>query len=165
MGLGEVGIDIVLTGRVRSMIADHGERILTRMLTAAELEDCRKGGRLDLLSVAGRLAAKEAAFKALAVSDSALPWLGLEVRSAGGGRPCLHLNGTAHTLAARSGVSSVRISISHDGDYAVAVAVAARGAEPGFTDPDPASSTKGQAGHGHAPAAAQGLDSQATPRA
>lgn len=128
--LGDVGVDIVLVQRVRTMLADHGERVLSRMLTTAELADCRREDRLDLLSVAGRLAAKEAAFKALALSDSALPWLGMEVRKSACGRPCLHLSGTGRVLAARMGVSSVRISISHDGEYAVAVAAAAFTAEP-----------------------------------
>ncbi|MDQ0939277.1 holo-ACP synthase [Streptomyces sp. V1I1] len=163
VGLGEVGVDIVLTQRVRTMLTDHGERILTRMLTPAELEDCCKEGRLDLLSVAGRLAAKEAAFKTLAVPGSALPWLGMEVRRAAGGRPTLHLSGAARNLAAQAGVSDVRISISHDGDYAVAVAAAARTPEPtSLTAP---SAPKGKADHGHPPEAAQGLDPQAAPRA
>ncbi len=137
LGLGEVGIDNVLTQRVRALLAEHGDTVLARMLTPMELEDCRREGGLDVLSVAGRLAAKEAAFKALATSGKVLPWLGLEVRSVPGGRPVLRLRAAAQFLADQAGVAAVRISISHDGDYAVAVAVAAVAtpASPGPTKP------------------------------
>lgn len=162
-GPGEVGVDIVLTRRVSTMLAEHGERLLTRMLTAAELEDCRKEGRLDILSVAGRLAAKEAAFKTLAAPGVVLPWLGMEVRRAAGGRPTLHLSGTARDLAAQAGVSVVRISISHDGDYAVAVAAAVCTPEAPTSPHHP--SRRERENHGSGSQPAQGLDPQATPRA
>lgn len=159
LGLGEVGIDIVLTQRVRALLAEHGDTVLARMLTPMELEDCRREGGLDVRSVAGRLAAKEAAFKALATSGTVLPWLGMEVCSAPGGRPVLRLGAAARTLADRAGVAVVRISISHDGDYAVAVAIAT------LARPEHTGSALEEIHHGHTAAAAQGLDSQASSRA
>lgn len=136
-GLGEVGVDIVLTQRVRALLTEHSKSVLARMLTPTELKDCCKEGHLDAQSVAGRLAAKEAAFKALATSDKVLPWLDMEVRSAPGGRPVLRLSGAAQSLADQAGLTTIRISISHDGDYAVAVAVGAVpiSASPGLTKP------------------------------
>ncbi|GHH00339.1 holo-ACP synthase [Streptomyces rubradiris] len=155
-GIGEVGIDIVLTARVRAMLAEHGERILARMLTPAELADRPAQDETDPQWIAGRLAAKEAAFKALATSGTALPWLDLEVRSAPGGRPVLRLGPAARAVADRAGVGSVRISISHDGEYAVALAVA-------VAHPD--SPTQEELPHARFGTAGQGLDPQASPSA
>jgi holo-[acyl-carrier protein] synthase len=158
-----VGVDIVLTARVRTLLADHGEPVLARMLTAAELADCRKRECLDLLSVAGRIAAKEAAFKTLATSGVPLPWLGLEVRTAPGGRPVLHLDAPVRALADRANVSAIRISISHDGEYAVGMAVAVLRQGPPLSDPQPRKPQ--EVHHADAPPAGQGLDPQAPPGA
>jgi holo-[acyl-carrier protein] synthase len=160
-GLGEVGVDIVLTERVRAMLTVHGEDIFTRMLTPAELDDCRKDGELDLLSIAGRIAAKEATFKAICHSEAPLPWLAIEVHKDPVGRPYLKLTGSARTLAVKAQVGQIRLSISHDGDYAVAMAVAACRCRP----PLAPSYTEGTANYGRERAAAQGLDPQAAPPA
>lgn len=162
-GIGEVGIDIVLTSRVRAMLTDHGETFLSRMLTPAELRDCHKHEGIDLLSVAGRIAAKEAAFKSLATSGAVLPWLGMEVRTAAGGRPVLHLAGRARALADRADVTAIRISISHDGEYAVGMAVAL--ARNGRNPSDPSPHTPQEVDRADTHPAGQGLDSQAPPGA
>jgi holo-[acyl-carrier protein] synthase len=60
----------------------------------------------------------------LATTGKAVPWLGLEVVMAPGGRPTLTLHPSARALAQAAGVRTVRISISHDGEYAIAMAVA-----------------------------------------
>ncbi|MDF9817145.1 holo-[acyl-carrier protein] synthase [Streptomyces sp. SPB162] len=151
----------MLTSRVDSMLAEHGDAVLSRMLTPAELGDCHRDGRLDILSVAGRLAAKEAAFKALNTTGAVLPWLGMEVLKVPGGKPVLTLRwATARRLADQAGVSGIRISISHDGAYAVAIAAATLApAAPSLIAPLPKETS-----HGSTVAAAQGLDSQAPSR-
>lgn len=162
-GIGQVGVDIVLTARVHALLADHGEAFLARMLTPAELEDCRKQERLDLLSVAGRIAAKEAAFKSLATSGTVLPWLGLEVRTAPGGRSVLHLAGQARILADRANVAAIRISISHDGDYAVGMALAVMRPPRPSSESSPHQPQEVHRADAHP--AGQGLDPQTPPGA
>ncbi|MFD4909665.1 holo-ACP synthase [Kitasatospora purpeofusca] len=122
-GAVRVGVDIVRTDRVRDLLRDHGPGILTTMLTARELADSATAVGLDLLTASGRIAAKEAVFKLLRARDIVLPWLEVEVSRQPGGAPLATLSGRIAALAEEAGVHAIDISISHDGDYAVAMAV------------------------------------------
>ncbi|GAB2745833.1 holo-ACP synthase [Kitasatospora kifunensis] len=128
-GSGGVGIrtgtDIVPTSRVNSLVRESGERFLETLLTAGEIEDCTTDRGISLDAVAARLAAKEAVFKTLHAPRSSLPWLSIEVRRTSGGWPEVELHGVARTLALEAGVAELSVSISHDGGFAIAVAVAA----------------------------------------
>ena len=74
--------------------------------------------------LAARFAAKEAAIKALALAEVGVNWRDIEVRKQGDGSCQLVLRGKAAAQAARMGVSSIAVSLSHDGDYAGAVVTA-----------------------------------------
>ncbi len=89
-----------------------------RLFTEAER---RAGPR----SLAARFAAKEALAKAIG-APRGLRWTDAEVRSAADGRPSLHVDGTVAAAAARLGVTTWHISLSHDGGVAVAVVLAER---------------------------------------
>lgn len=90
-------------------------RLADRLFTAAEQEYCR-GRPTPPQHFAARVAAKEAAFKALGEGWPALKWTEIEVASAGG-KPTLVLRGKAAELAA--GGTPV-VSLSHDAGMAVA---------------------------------------------
>ncbi|MDA5284862.1 holo-ACP synthase [Streptomyces sp. NPDC054904] len=123
LGWANLGMDIVSVTRVRRLLAAYGEDFFQRMLTPGELADCRTSIRLDVLGLCGRIAAKEAAFKALRTRTATfLPWLDIVVRRSEGGWPLVELHGAAAAMAAASGVAGVSVSISHDVDYAVAIA-------------------------------------------
>jgi holo-[acyl-carrier protein] synthase len=110
-----VGIDVVDIARfARSLGRTPGLAI--RLFT----EDER---RLHPRSLAARFAAKEALAKALG-APSGLRWTDAEVRKDRGGRPVLHVEGTVAAAAARLGVNSWHVSLSHDGGVAVAVVIA-----------------------------------------
>jgi phosphopantetheine--protein transferase-like protein len=115
-------MDIVSVPRVRQLLTEHGEEFFTRMLGPGELADCRTSTGLDLLSLCGRIAAKEAAFKTLRVRNRFLPWLDIVVIRADGGWPLIELRRSAARMAAESGITEITVSISHDVGYAVAVA-------------------------------------------
>ncbi|MCX4722271.1 holo-ACP synthase [Streptomyces sp. NPDC090052] len=123
-------MDIVSVNRVRRLMADHGEAFFGRMLDARELADCRTSTGLDILSLCGRIAAKEAAFKTLRVQNRFLPWLDIVVRRSDGGWPLVELRRSAADMAAASGICEITVSISHDVDYAVAVAAPILGDPP-----------------------------------
>ncbi|MFD3875974.1 holo-ACP synthase [Streptomyces sp. NPDC058623] len=137
LGWANPGMDIVSVTRVRRLLAVYGEDFFQRMLTPGELADCRTSIRLDVLGLCGRIAAKEAAFKALRVRTAAfLPWLDIVVRRSEGGWPLVELHGAAATMAEASGVAGVHVSISHDVDYAVAIATPVPAAgPPGHPEP------------------------------
>ncbi|MGO4463275.1 holo-ACP synthase [Streptomyces sp. M-16] len=121
-GWANLGMDIVSVTRVRRLLTLYGEDFFRRMLTPGELADCRTSARLDVLGLCGRIAAKEAAFKTLRVRAAFLPWLDIVVRRSEGGWPLVELRGPAAAMAADSGIAAVTVTISHDVDYAVAVA-------------------------------------------
>ncbi|MFI5831713.1 holo-ACP synthase [Streptomyces sp. NPDC051578] len=133
MGWANLGMDIVSVTRVRRLLTEYGEDFFGRMLTPGELADCRCSSRLDVLSLCGRIAAKEAAFKTLRVGGRFLPWLDIVVRRCEGGWPLVELHRAAARMAAESGIASIAVSISHDVDYAVAVAAPVL--EPGSPGP------------------------------
>lgn len=75
--------------------------------------------------LAGRFAAKEAVLKTLGLGISGAALTDVEVTAAVNGAPTVQLRGAALASAARDGISRVLVSISHDGGFAVAFAVAA----------------------------------------
>ncbi|MDN3357187.1 holo-ACP synthase [Actinomadura sp. DC4] len=110
-----VGIDVVDLARfARSLERTPG--LAVRLFTETE-----RG--LHPRSLAARFAAKEALAKALG-APGGLEWTDAEVRKAADGRPSLHVEGTVAAAAARLGVTSWHISLSHDGGVAVAVVIA-----------------------------------------
>jgi len=119
-----VGVDLVEVSRVGAIIADKGARVFERLLTPAERAYCES--RPDPAThVAVRLAAKEAAYKALQGSPVArgIGWRDIEVIRAPDGRPDLELSGLAQSRARELGVKRVLLSLSHTHLAAVAVVV------------------------------------------
>lgn len=119
-----IGVDVVDVERVERMLARHGDRALLRVLTEEEREYCQQMA-VPSRHVAARLAAKEAAYKALAIDDDAgwIGWLEVEVRRDGHGRPRLVFHGRAQAAAARVGVRSALVSLTHSEASAVAVVI------------------------------------------
>jgi holo-[acyl-carrier protein] synthase len=119
-----VGVDLVDIARVRRLIASKGERALRRLFTELEC-DYAMSHALPFVHLAARVAAKEAAFKALSGTDGAraIGWREMEVRTLEHGRPSLTLHGMAERRAKELGVTSVWLSLSHSDLTAGAVVV------------------------------------------
>jgi len=122
-----VGIDLVDIARVERMIERHGDRVLGRFLTERERAYV-VGKHRPAMHIAARIAAKEAAYKALQALPGAreVSWRQLEVERETEGRPYLTLLGLARTLADRHGPLSIELSLSHSDATAGAVAVLVR---------------------------------------
>lgn len=110
-----LGVDIVEIARVQRLIAEHGERALQRLFTPNEVAYCRGKSR-PAQHFAARLAAKEAAFKALSGTDEAraIVWREIEVAVESDGRPTLSLHGRAATRAAELNAVRFWVSMTHD---------------------------------------------------
>jgi holo-[acyl-carrier protein] synthase len=118
-----LGVDLVAIPRVEALLARHGERFLARVFTAEERSACLSRARPGQ-HLAARLAAKEAAMKALGTGwGRGVRWLDVAVAAARGGGPRLQLDGVALRHAESLGIQRTLVSLSHDGDYAVAVVV------------------------------------------
>lgn len=115
---------MVEIARVERMLAQNGERLLRRLLTEGERRYCLSRGE-PARHVAARVAAKEAAFKALFVSENGgyIGWQEFEVLRSPEGRPELLLKGRAQERARQMGVSRALLSLSHSHTHAVAVVI------------------------------------------
>lgn len=118
-----VGSDIVAIGRMRQAIERWGGKLLARLFTEAECAYC-EGRPPRYQHYAARFAAKESLLKALGVGwRGGVRWLDMEVVADGQGRPLMRLTGVTASLAGLAGVNRILLSLSHDGDYALATVI------------------------------------------
>lgn len=108
-------------------MARHGERVSARFLTGRERAYV-DGRHRPAMHIAARIAAKEAAYKALQALPGAraITWHQLEVERETEGRPFLVLRGLAQALAERHGPLTIELSLSHSDATAGAVAIVVR---------------------------------------
>jgi holo-[acyl-carrier protein] synthase len=118
-----VGADIQEIEEVRTSMETFGDRYVRRVYTAKEIVDCCRISTDAPSALASRFAAKEAAFKVLNDGDTLAMWQEIEVRLEAG-HPTLFLRGAAATLAARQGITTMALSLSHTATTAAAVVVA-----------------------------------------
>lgn len=121
-GIAELGVDIVRVERIRDTLARFGDRFSRRVLTSGERRYVR--GRAE--TMAGRWAAKEAVSKVLGLGVRGIGWQEIEVERLPTGQPSVRLHGRAAARADQLGMGRVALSISHDTEYAVAIAFAIR---------------------------------------
>jgi holo-[acyl-carrier protein] synthase len=129
-----MGVDLVSLSTFEALVAERGSRFVEATFTAGE----RRYAERDALGpaaqhLAARYAAKEAALKALdhaagalGIPPPAVPLPTIEVVRDGRGRPALALHDQAAALAEQTGADRALLTISHDGDTAVAVVVLER---------------------------------------
>jgi len=121
-GTTELGIDIIKVDRIRASIERFGSRFSDRVLTPAE----RRYVRDRPETFAGRWAAKEAVSKVLGLGVRGIGWKDIEVERMPTGQPAVRLHGRAAARAEQLGMSRIALSITHESDYAVAVAFGVR---------------------------------------
>ena len=122
-----VGIDLVDVERARRLFEGKGARATARLFTEREARYALQ--RADPAPhLAARLAAKEAAFKALSgnVLARGIGWREIEVVSGAGGAPTLELHGSARRRADELGVSRFWLTLTHTAATAGAVVVLER---------------------------------------
>ena len=115
-----VGVDTVSLSRFEGKLADT-PRLKDRLFL--DVETHTDGSEASVQTLAGRFAAKEAVIKALS-GEPGVEWHGIEVGKESTGKPVIWLHGETAKLALRQGVRKLHVSISHDGDAAVAFVVA-----------------------------------------
>ncbi|MEO6120556.1 MAG: holo-ACP synthase [Acidimicrobiales bacterium] len=117
-----IGIDAVDVDRFRRVLA-RSPGLADRLFTDGERADGRRGHDAAP-RLAARFAAKEATMKALGVGLGAFGFHDVEVRTRPSGAPVLEVSGAAATLAARLGVTSFKVSLTHTDHLAGAVVAA-----------------------------------------
>ncbi len=123
-----IGIDAIDIDRIERMYAENGDRMLARLFTQDELTFLSsKIAPAQHLAV--RLAAKEAAYKALSGNELArgIGWRDVEVLTrTADGAPELRLHGRAAERFSELAATSAHVSLSHSAATAVAVVVVER---------------------------------------
>lgn len=122
------GTDIVLVKRVASNIAEREDKSLpafvTKCYTPKEIEYCMTPSNSDKRAerFAARFAVKEAVSKALGtgIMTMGIGFTDIETVNDGLGAPSVVLYGEALNRFESLKGSSITISMSHDGEYAIA---------------------------------------------
>jgi len=123
-GITELGIDIIRVDRIRASLERFGARFTNRVLTSAE----RRYVRDRPETMAGRWAAKEAVSKVLGLGVRGIGWRDIEIERLPTGQPAVRLHGRAAARAEQLGMGRIAVSITHESDYAVAMAFGVRSA-------------------------------------
>ena len=110
-----IGVDTVAISRFEQKITDT-PKLVSRLFTADEAD-------APVHTLAGRFAAKEAVIKALA-GATGIEWHGILVSKEESGKPLISVSGTTAEIANALGVSNFHLSITHDGDAAIAFVIA-----------------------------------------
>ena len=124
-----VGLDLVDPDDVAASVARFGDRYVSRVFTAHEIECCRRPGRgggkssYAIESLAARFAAKEAVLKVLRPIGMRPEWRSIELHRMSGGWCEIRLSGTAAAMAAEAGIAGLSVSLSHEQTLAAAVVV------------------------------------------
>ena len=121
--LAGVGVDVVRVDRIAAAMRRFGERFVVRILGPAERAAIPRGPTAAA-HVAKRFAAKEALLKALGTGlAGGATWHDIEVRRRPGGQPWLRIGGACARKMRELGAERAHLSLSDEGDYAVAVVV------------------------------------------
>ena len=121
-GTTELGIDIIKIERIAAALKKFGDRFPNRVLTDAEQRYVRNRPQ----NFAGRWAAKEAVSKVLGLGVRGVGWRDIEIQRLPTGQPSVKLYGRAADRATQLGMGRIAVSISHEGEYAVAIAFGIR---------------------------------------
>jgi holo-[acyl-carrier protein] synthase len=121
-GTSELGIDIIKVARIRATLERFGGRFTRRVLTPGEQRYVRDRPE----TMAGRWAAKEAVSKVLGLGVRGIGWRDIEVERLPTGQPSVRLHGRAAQRAEQLGMTRIAVSISHESEYAVAIAFGIR---------------------------------------
>ena len=119
------GVDTIRISRIQDVIGRNGSRFLERVYTPAERGTCAAKGVGNIPSLAARFAAKEAVSKALGtgIGREGIRFNDIEVCISTEGKPYIQLHGITEEFYRRAGGVQAEISMSHDGDQAVAICI------------------------------------------
>ena len=123
MSIYGIGCDLVFIPRIDL----KKESLWQKILSPQEWAEIQKISleRRKQEKIAGRFAAKEAILKAFKTGlAQGMEWHNLEIVSTETGSLEVKLSGFAADFCAQKGISQIHVNVSHDGDYAMAYAVA-----------------------------------------
>jgi holo-[acyl-carrier protein] synthase len=118
-----IGTDILKMSGLDPLWLQPGGAFLARTYSLGEIEAARERPHQHTY-YAMRFSGKEAVFKALGLSAERVSLNEIEILADENGRPYVRLLGRTGIEAADKGIDDVQISLSYDGGFAMAYAVA-----------------------------------------
>lgn len=115
-----VGIDLVEVGPLRDLIVSGGRPFLDAAWTAREQRDTSRQAE----GLAGKWAAKEAVMKALGHGIGDMDPRDVEITTTPPGAPQVELHRSARAIANRQRITTWHLSVTHEGGWAAAIAIA-----------------------------------------
>ena len=116
-----IGIDAVKISRLEKWAEDSS--LLERFFDPRELAVIMKRGKGMIRSLASHFAAKEAFGKALGTGFTGIALRDIMVLNSRDEKPVMHLEGTALQATNNAGAKTVHVSLTHDGDIALAFVI------------------------------------------
>ena len=118
-----IGCDIIEISRIQHFVDQHSTQLVGRVFTQREWDYCQRKAN-PYPSFAARFAAKEAVAKAFGMGiGEHLNWTSIEIINNSVGEPEVILDPKGQQLLKSFSAKTVRISLSHSHDNALAVAI------------------------------------------
>jgi len=118
-----IGTDLVHIPRMQVLLDKHGDKIATRILSDTEFSQFQQSNK-PAAFLAKRFAAKEATAKALGTGfRDGLSLRHIEVNNDSKGKPSLQFYHRGLALLEELNIGQTMISLSDEGDYAIAYVV------------------------------------------
>lgn len=114
-----IGTDIIEIYRIEKAVTSS-EHFLKRVFTPYEIEYANSKNKNRYATLAGMYAAKEAFVKALGTGFREGAWQEIEVGHTEWGAPELRVKGVFYDIVKREGYQTIKLSISHCKEYALA---------------------------------------------
>lgn len=116
------GVDIVKVNRIREILDTKKDSFYNRVFTDGEIQYL-KGRNNDARTVAGLFASKEAISKVLGTGIGKISWRDMEVFHDINGKPMVRFSPKIKEYLTNLNINSIELSISHEEEYAVAIAI------------------------------------------
>lgn len=114
----EIGVDIVKVERFEKLINDN--KFLNKVYSNYEMNYIQQKGVNSVSTMAGLYCAKEAFLKAIGVGiNGEIKLNEISIVHNNNGKPCVELNDKIISVLSKYGLKQIKISISHDKDYAI----------------------------------------------
>lgn len=118
----KIGVDIVNINRIEKILISKREQFLNKLFTEKEIKHISEKD-YKTNTIAGMFASKEAVSKALGSGIGYINWRDIEILHYENGKPYISKNYKLNKTMNRLGLSNLEISISHERDYAIAIAI------------------------------------------
>jgi phosphopantetheine--protein transferase-like protein len=118
-----IGTDILHVKRIAVLNGNYDDPFFKKTFTADERKQAKRRSDPDIY-FATRFAAKEAVFKCFGIDGNRIRLNDIEIMTLTTGALKVKLHGKLRVAAKKLGIDTIMVSLSWDGEYALAFAVA-----------------------------------------